>query len=118
MTNNNNAIEIKNLSVNLDRFGLKNIDLIVPKGMVMGLIGKNGAGKSTLIKSVNDCFKLESGKILVDGTDCKNNRVEYFTKLQTVFDEPLFNTELKVDKIIELSAKAYRNFNLELFTKN
>lgn len=52
MKKTDNAIEINNLTVQLDNFCLKDINLTVPKGTVMGLIGKNGAGKSTLIKAM------------------------------------------------------------------
>ena len=45
-----NALEIKGLSKNYGDFELKNIDLVLPEGCIMGLIGENGAGKSTTIK--------------------------------------------------------------------
>ena len=115
MKKTDNAIEIKNLTVQLDNFCLKDINLTVPKGTVMGLIGKNGAGKSTLIKSISDCFHFQSGEILINGINPGEDRAEYFSELQTVFDEPLFNTELKVKKIIELAPKAYNNFDLDFF---
>ena len=33
---------------------LNNINLIIPKGKIVGLLGKNGSGKTTLIKLIND----------------------------------------------------------------
>ena len=47
-----NALEIKNLCVKNGDFELKSINLTIPKGSVMGLIGRNGVGKTTLIKSI------------------------------------------------------------------
>ncbi len=48
---------------------LDNIDLVVPRGSVTGIIGRSGAGKSTLIRLVNGLEKPSSGRVLVDGID-------------------------------------------------
>jgi D-methionine transport system ATP-binding protein len=48
---------------------LDNIDLIVPRGSVTGIIGRSGAGKSTLIRLVNGLEKPSFGGVLVDGVD-------------------------------------------------
>lgn len=46
---------------------LQNINLIIPRGKIIGLLGKNGMGKSTLIKLINDLLTPTKGKILVNG---------------------------------------------------
>jgi D-methionine transport system ATP-binding protein len=48
---------------------LDNIDLIVPRGSVTGIIGRSGAGKSTLIRLVNGLEKPSFGGVLVDGVN-------------------------------------------------
>ena len=48
---------------------LEDIDLTVPQGSVLGVIGRSGAGKSTLIRLVNGLEKPTSGKVIVDGAD-------------------------------------------------
>ena len=48
---------------------LKHIDMDVPRGSIMGLMGENGAGKSTLIKVLTGVYDFEAGEIRVDGTD-------------------------------------------------
>ena len=113
----NNAIEIKNLTVDFKEFSLKNINLTLPKGTVMGLIGKNGSGKSTLIKTISDCNKPYKGEILIDGITSEDDRVAYFGKLQTVFDENLFNFSLKIKNLKKLLPKSYSNFNIEYFNE-
>ena len=45
-----NAIEIRGLVKEYKDFKLDNVDLTLPGGCILGLIGENGAGKSTLIK--------------------------------------------------------------------
>ena len=46
---------------------LKNINLKIKPGKIVGLLGKNGTGKSTLIKLINDLLTPDSGEILVNG---------------------------------------------------
>ena len=48
---------------------LREIDLAVPQGSILGVIGRSGAGKSTLIRLVNGLEKPTSGKVIVDGAD-------------------------------------------------
>lgn len=48
-------------------FVLKNIDLVIPKGNVVGIIGDNGAGKSTLLQIISGIIKPSSGSIQVNG---------------------------------------------------
>jgi D-methionine transport system ATP-binding protein len=48
---------------------LEEIDLAVPQGSVLGVIGRSGAGKSTLIRLVNGLEKPSAGRVIVDGAD-------------------------------------------------
>ncbi|KLK91570.1 methionine ABC transporter ATP-binding protein [Microvirga vignae] len=48
---------------------LREIDLAVPQGSILGVIGRSGAGKSTLIRLVNGLEKPSSGKVIVDGAN-------------------------------------------------
>src|SRR5690606_19111534 len=64
------VVEISSLS---RRFGgtdaLACVDLVIPKGVVLGLVGTNGAGKTTLIKHVLGLLRPQSGKVSVFGRD-------------------------------------------------
>jgi D-methionine transport system ATP-binding protein len=48
---------------------LSDVNLEVPEGAIVGVIGKSGAGKSTLIRLVNGLERPSSGRIIVDGID-------------------------------------------------
>ncbi len=48
---------------------LDGVDLTVPRGSVLGVIGRSGAGKSTLVRLVNGLEKPSAGRVLVDGAD-------------------------------------------------
>jgi ATP-binding cassette subfamily B protein len=54
-----------------DRLVLDDINLDLPAGCVVAIVGENGAGKSTLVKLVAKMYEPTSGRILVDQTDIR-----------------------------------------------
>lgn len=70
-----NNIKINNLTKVYDTFKLDSIDLDIPKGEIIGLIGENGAGKTTLIKSILGIIIPDEGNIEVFGKDIYSNDV-------------------------------------------
>lgn len=65
-----NLLEIKDLVVDYGIIrALKGINLNVPKGSIVAIIGANGAGKTTTIRTVNGVVKPKSGSILLEGKD-------------------------------------------------
>lgn len=60
------AVDIRNLSVTLSGTAvLKDVDLMIPKGTFLGLIGPNGGGKTTLLKCILGLIKPEKGRVTV-----------------------------------------------------
>ena len=56
-------LECKDLCKSFDKkVILDNINLKIPRGKIIGLLGKNGAGKTTLIKLINDLLKKDEKK--------------------------------------------------------
>ena len=64
-----NALELKNVTKSFTGFRLDAINLTLPCGCVMGLVGENGAGKSTTIKLILDMLHKDGGSITVLGRD-------------------------------------------------
>ena len=63
-------LEIKDLHVSYGGIkALRGINITVPDGKIVTLIGANGAGKSTLLRTISGLVKAESGSILLDGKD-------------------------------------------------
>lgn len=83
-------IELKNVSLGYDRKPiLKDINLKVGPGEILGLIGPNASGKSTLIKGISQLIELFSGRILIDGTDIETiKRGELARLIATVPQNP------------------------------
>lgn len=82
-----NALEIKNLTKSYNGFKLDKLDLTLPGGCILGLIGENGAGKSTTIKLVLDMIKRNSGSVKILGRDNLNDIRLIKEDVGTVFDE-------------------------------
>jgi ABC-2 type transport system ATP-binding protein len=61
------ALEISGLEKSYPGFALRDIDLSLEQGFVLGLIGPNGAGKTTLLKAVADLVRPDAGEILLFG---------------------------------------------------
>ena len=61
-------LELKNVSKSYgSKKVLKNINLSIEEGKIVGLLGPNGSGKSTMIKLINDLLIPDSGEILIKG---------------------------------------------------
>ena len=71
-----NALEISNLTKSYPGFMLDHLNLTLPSGCIMGLIGENGAGKSTTIKLILDMIHQDSGTITILGKDNSENIIK------------------------------------------
>lgn len=68
-------IEVEDMTVAYDvKPVLWDIDLSIPKGVLMAIVGPNGAGKSTLIKAMLDLIKPVSGNVLFNGGSYRSQR--------------------------------------------
>lgn len=61
------SIVIKNLEKSYDSLVLQDINLEIPQGQILGIIGKSGAGKSTLLRCLNGLETPSAGSITIDG---------------------------------------------------
>ena len=67
-------IELKNVTFGyqVGRPVLKNINLKVKEGEMLGIVGRSGAGKSTLVNLISRLYDVNEGCIIIDGTDVKD----------------------------------------------
>jgi ABC-2 type transport system ATP-binding protein len=87
---------------------LDNLNLTIPSGKIIGLLGPNGCGKSTLIKLVSGLLQADSGEILVDGMpigDKTNAIISYLP------ERTYFNSWMRVSQLIDYFAEFYEDFD-------
>ena len=111
-----NIIDIKNLKKKYDdKFELGKIDISIPKGVIVGLIGENGAGKTTLIKSMLNIIKIDSGEIKIFGKDYKKEEKEIKEDIGVVLDNMFFPELLNAKDINNAMKDVYKNWDSELY---
>ncbi len=103
------SIEIKNVNylysqgTSYEMHALKNVNLEIPDGQFVGLIGHTGSGKSTLTQHLNGLVKATSGNIYYNGEDIYDEKFsmkKLRSKVGLVFQYPehqLFETEVLAD---------------------
>ncbi|NKZ00837.1 ABC transporter ATP-binding protein [Nocardiopsis alborubida] len=75
---------------NRDQPALSGIDLELPAGAVVALVGENGAGKSTLVKMLSGLYQPGEGRVLVDGTDlARFAPEEWRARITAAFQDPV-----------------------------
>ena len=102
-------LECKNLCKEFDKKPiLQDINLKIPRGKIIGLLGKNGAGKSTLIKLMNDLLTPTSGEILINGekTGVHSKEIIAYLPERTYLDK-----EMTIKQVIKYFEEFYNNFD-------
>lgn len=103
-------IEIHNLSKSYGKKEvLKNINLSLSGGKIIGLLGPNGSGKTTLIKILNGLLKDYTGHITIDGQPIGVHSKELISYLP---DEPYFENWMTTTDALNLFNDMYKDFDL------
>ena len=104
-------LECRNLCKTFDdKQIIQNINLTIPRGKIIGLLGKNGTGKTTLIKLINDLLTPTSGEVLINGQKpgVESKKIISYLPERTYLDK-----SMKVSQVITLFEEFYSNFNKE-----
>ena len=104
-------LECKNLCKSYDdKQVLKDVNLKITEGKIIGLLGKNGMGKTTLIKLINDLLIPTSGEILINGKKPGTESKEMISYLP---EKTYLDREMKIKDAIKYFAEFYKNFDTE-----
>lgn len=106
-----NAIEIKNLNKDLNGFNIKNINLELPKGYILGYIGQNGAGKTSTIKLIMNQLKRDTGEIRVFGKQYEDDEAEYKDMIGFIGEECCFPKCFTLKEVIITLKDFYYSFD-------
>lgn len=112
-----NALEIRGLTKHFADFTLEDLNLTLPGGCILGLIGENGAGKSTTIRLILGMLHADSGTVTVLGRDSRENPVLTKQDIGVVLDEvgiPECMTPKQVGKVM---AYVFLHWNAETYQR-
>lgn len=113
----NNAIEITGLCKEFKDFTLKDVAFSLPKGYIMGFVGKNGAGKTTTIRLILNMLARNSGKIKIFDMDNILDEQKIKQDIGAVFDEIFFVSSWKVSEVEKVVKSFYSKWNSQLYKK-
>lgn len=75
-------IELRNVSFRYgDQWVLRHIDLTIPKGKTIALVGQSGSGKSTLVDLIPRYYDVQEGEVLIDGINVKDLGIQDLRQL-------------------------------------
>lgn len=104
-------LEIKNLYKNYgEKQVLNNITLTVPRGKIIGLLGKNGTGKTTLIKLINGLLTPTEGEIIFEG-----EKIGPQSKLNIAYlpERTYLDKNMTINETLKFFKEFYSNFDID-----
>ena len=106
-----NALELRGLRKEYKDFTLDNIDLTIPAGSILGLIGENGAGKSTTIKLILDMISRDGGTVSIYGHDNRECFPLGREDIGVVLDETGFSECLTAAEVGKIMRGIFSNWD-------
>ena len=109
------AIRIEGLVKNYEKFSLDHINLEIPKGSIVGLVGANGAGKTTLIKCILGIIKRDAGEIYVDGEKLEEKNDNWKNQVGMVLAEANFHETMNAVQIGRIMENIFSQWDAGLY---
>ena len=106
-----NALELKQLEKRYGGFTLGPLDLTLPSGAILGLIGENGAGKTTTIKLILDMISRDGGTVTIFGKDNRAGFPLGKEDIGVVLDEVSFSECLTAREVGNIMRGVYRGWD-------
>ena len=110
-----NAIEIRGLEKHYPGFDLQ-LDLSLPRGCILGLVGENGAGKTTTIKALLGAIRPDAGSLSVLGQPVKEENAVLRERLGVVLDDPGYPECVTARQLGGIMAGVFRSWDKDSFT--
>ena len=105
------ALKVKGLNKSYEKFQLKDVNIELELGYIMGFIGSNGAGKTTTLKSILNMIHVESGDISILGQNFKEHEVELKQNIGYTFGGTDFYMKKKIKNITNMVKRFYHNWD-------
>lgn len=108
------ALKIDRLVKKYEKFSLKEVSFKIPRGYIMGFIGRNGAGKTTVIKCIMDLIPFEAGSIEVFGLDSRRCSHEIRKRVGYVSEDQYFYENMTAGWNLDFFGSFYPNRDRDL----
>ena len=109
-----NPLEVINLSKSYNaKEAVKDISFKINRNEIIGILGPNGCGKTTTIGMILGLLKPSQGKVLINGTEIENNRVDLLNKLNFISPYIELPKKLTVRQNLEVYGRLYDIKNLK-----
>ena len=109
-----NSLEVINLSKSYNaKEAVKDISFRINRNEIIGILGPNGCGKTTTIGMILGLLKPSQGKVLIDGIEIENNRVDLLNKLNFISPYIELPKKLTVRQNLEVYGRLYDIKNLK-----
>lgn len=108
-------IRISQVSKLLGTFTLKNINLEIPQGYIIGLIGANGCGKTSLLHILMGLYKPNSGEVELMGKNYKENEDELHDMIGIVLQERLYEDHMTLQENAAYYGRFYSSYDEKYF---
>lgn len=105
-------VEIRNLTKVYEkkRTALDGLNLVIPRGKIVGLLGPNGSGKTTLIKIINGLLVPTGGQVLINGLA---PGAQTKARISYLPERTYFQNSMRVRELLEYFADFYDDFRVE-----
>jgi len=110
-----NVLEIKDLNKVYPGFQLKDINLSLEKGYIMGFIGENGAGKTTTLKSMLNITTKDSGSVYIFEKDMNKHEIDIKQDIAFMSGDTMFFPRSRLYKITNIYKKFFTNWDDEIY---
>ena len=108
------VLNIDRLVKKYEKFSLKEVSFKIPRGYIMGFIGRNGAGKTTVIKCIMDLIPFEAGSIEVFGLDSRRCSHEIRKRVGYVSEDQYFYENMTAGWNLDFFGSFYPNRDRDL----
>ena len=106
-----NALEVRGINKKYKHFRLKDVNITIPKGYLLGFIGANGAGKTTTIKSILNLIRTDSGEVYIYGKKNTELTREEKERIGVVMDRLMAPKNISWKQLDNIMKNIYKSWD-------